>query len=414
MVLDSQLTRDGTRHRHMTARQRGPVKSWLGVAGLAIAVIGGVVLFWWAIFSGDTDTPAPDGDTPPVAVDPDDPAPEDGGDVETPRPVYPAPAEDDQQDTVTQDDIPDTPSEPVEDATMVEQLSSDTETPTMPDEPDEPEFVEDTSPPAPPAQPDYEPVPGPLGDLLAEIGDTTNRIKARALMNGLLTNEQTQLREVDRDALREAMTEINRKLVYSKTILRNDPLVETHIVRSGDRLSRIGKRFKIGYRFLAAINELKSPDRILVGQKLKIVRGPFHAVIDMSAFRMDLYLTDKQGRQVYINSLPVGLGEDDSTPPGRWIVKTGSKVKNPQYTDPITGKTYARNDKDNPIGEYWIGLEGIEEKTADLRGYGIHGTIDPDSIGRQASMGCVRLGKADMELLYSVLIEGESTITIKP
>lgn len=414
MVLDSQLTRDGTRHRHMAARHRGPVRSWLGLAGLAIVVIVGVVLFWWAIFSGPTetpDTPAPDGGDPLVAVDAADPTPVDGRDADTPEPANPVLTYDNQQDAEGQVDIPETPSGPVEDGTPAEQPPSDTVGPTVSDDP---EFVEDPGPPEPPAPLDDEPVPGPLGERLAKIEDARNRVEARALMNGLLTDEKEQLREIDRKRLREALTEINRKLVYSKTILRDDPLVEVHTVRSGDRLSRIGKRFKIGYRFLARINELKSPDRIIIGQKLKIIRGPFHAVIDTSGFRLDLYLTDPQGQRVYINSLPVGLGEDDSTPLGRWIVKTGSKVIDPQYTDPSTGKTYARNDKDNPIGEHWIGLEGIEEKTADLRGYGIHGTIEPESIGKQASMGCVRLGKADMELLYNVLIEGESTVTIKP
>jgi len=256
--------------------------------------------------------------------------------------------------------------------------------------------------------------PGPLDDVLAKINHASNDVEARLLMNRLLTEEARILTETDCDRIRKTLAGINERLIFSKTVAPGDPLVEVYTVRSGDRLSRIGRRFKVDYRCLAKINGLASPDRILIGQNLKVIRGPFHVVIDKSDFRLDMYLTDPQGKRMYINSLSVGLGEDDSTPPGLWIVRRGSKVSNPQYTDPRSGKTYARNDKDNPIGEYWIGLEGIEEKTADLDAYGMHGTIDQDSIGKQASLGCIRLGDDGIELLYTTLVEGESTVTIKP
>jgi lipoprotein-anchoring transpeptidase ErfK/SrfK len=67
----------------------------------------------------------------------------------------------------------------------------------------------------------------------------------------------------------------------------------------------------------------------------------------------------------------------------------------------------------NPIGERWIGLEGIEERTKDLSGLGIHGTIEPDTIGTQASMGCIRMGSNDVSQVYEMLAEGISTVEIR-
>jgi len=58
-------------------------------------------------------------------------------------------------------------------------------------------------------------------------------------------------------------------------------------------------------------------------------------------------------------------------------------------------------------------LEGISEAVRDVSGYGIHGTIEPDSIGQQASMGCVRLHRDDVEIIYEVLTEGASTVRIQ-
>ncbi len=44
--------------------------------------------------------------------------------------------------------------------------------------------------------------------------------------------------------------------------------------------------------------------------------------------------------------------------------------------------------------------------------YGIHGTIEPDTIGRQASMGCVRLKVEDVQLVYDMLSEGKSRVLV--
>jgi hypothetical protein len=40
-------------------------------------------------------------------------------------------------------------------------------------------------------------------------------------------------------------------------------------------------------------------------------------------------------------------------------------------------------------------------------GYGIHGTNEPNSIGKAASHGCIRMGKADIEDLYSRVDVGD-------
>lgn len=60
--------------------------------------------------------------------------------------------------------------------------------------------------------------------------------------------------------------------------------------------------------------------------------------------------------------------------------------------------------KDNPLGTRWIGLS--------LKGYGIHGTNVPSSIGKAASHGCFRMGQVDVEDLYSRVQVGD-TVTVR-
>ncbi|HKD84393.1 MAG TPA: L,D-transpeptidase [Terriglobales bacterium] len=53
----------------------------------------------------------------------------------------------------------------------------------------------------------------------------------------------------------------------------------------------------------------------------------------------------------------------------------------------------------NPLGNRWMGL--------DRKGYGIHGTNAPQSIGKSASHGCIRMAKRDLEELFSMVKVGD-------
>jgi lipoprotein-anchoring transpeptidase ErfK/SrfK len=117
---------------------------------------------------------------------------------------------------------------------------------------------------------------------------------------------------------------------------------------------------------------------------------------------------------VYVRSFDVGLGEYGSTPTGLFRVRPASKAVNPAWANPRTGEQFDAEDPANPIGERWIGLEAVDEAIKDVVGYGIHGTVDPDSIGRERSMGCIRLRDDDIELLYEMLVEETSLVRIVP
>jgi lipoprotein-anchoring transpeptidase ErfK/SrfK len=67
------------------------------------------------------------------------------------------------------------------------------------------------------------------------------------------------------------------------------------------------------------------------------------------------------------------------------------------------GRAIPYGDKENLLGTHWLSL--------DIRGYGIHGTWEPDTIGKQASAGCVRMLNEEVEELYNLIPLG-TTVTI--
>lgn len=224
-------------------------------------------------------------------------------------------------------------------------------------------------------------------------------------------------RPADGAKIRARLGSLNDELVFSPRVHPGDPVTANYSVRSGDVLSRIVQResLAVDWRLITRVNRIDSPQKIRVGQSLKLVKGPFHAVVHKGDYRMDLWWgdADRPGSWLFIRSFDVGLGEENSTPVGEFRVMKGSKVIDPGWTNPRTFETYKPKDPSNPIGRYWIGIEGVGDASVHTS-YGLHGTIEPDSIGRSMSMGCVRMHDDDIELMYELLSEGRSLVRIVP
>ena len=239
-----------------------------------------------------------------------------------------------------------------------------------------------------------------------KLGAARRSLSASLRSGGLTPSEEAQARGV--------LADLADELVFSRKIESSDLFSIDYTIRSGDTLSGIVSNMglQVDWRFIQRINGIQRPSSIRVGQNLKLVTGPFHAVIDKESYRIDVYLGDGNDR-VFVRSYGVGLGEYNSTPVGLFKVRKNSKLINPPWRNPRTREFFSADNPMNPIGERWIGLEGIDEQTKDLSGLGMHGTIDPDSIGTNSSMGCIRMHGEDVSQLYEMLVEGVSTVEIR-
>jgi lipoprotein-anchoring transpeptidase ErfK/SrfK len=102
-------------------------------------------------------------------------------------------------------------------------------------------------------------------------------------------------------------------------------------------------------------------------------------------------IEDGQLKKVY--SVAVGKPSTPS-PTGTFTIER--RVANPTYHH--NGKTVPPGPH-NPVGTRWMGLS--------KHGYGIHGTNEPNSIGRAASHGCIRMARTDLEEFYALVAEGD-------
>lgn len=195
---------------------------------------------------------------------------------------------------------------------------------------------------------------------------------------------QTQARQVT-----ELLDQLAGTVIYSRQHFLEQP----YLVRPGDTLDQIAEKYNVPTLLLARINGIREGQQLEPGRELKVVRGPFNAVIHLDKHELSLTV---EGR--YAGRFPIGLGCDQPKLEGTYVVR--EKNINPVYRGP-DGVTVAGGDPRNPLGKIWIGLSD---------NVGLHGTVDPQNIGRDDNRGNICLGDRDIDDLYGILSVGSRVV----
>jgi len=179
---------------------------------------------------------------------------------------------------------------------------------------------------------------------------------------------------------------LNMELIFSNTMAPDRTVI--HEVQSGDTLGALAKKYGTTIDLIKKSNRLSS-NVIRVGQQLRLWTGTFNIFIDKS---QNLLTLKDQGDILKVYS--VSTGEGNITPVGKFEIV--SRLVDPVWFN--KGVALPPESPQNVLGTRWLGF--------DLSGYGIHGTIDPESIGKQVTAGCVRMRNEDVEELYNIIPRG--------
>jgi lipoprotein-anchoring transpeptidase ErfK/SrfK len=123
--------------------------------------------------------------------------------------------------------------------------------------------------------------------------------------------------------------------------------------------------------------------------------------VDMKTSMLAVYESEK-----LIAAYPVTIGSAQTkSPVGDWTVRGVAKMPNFRYDKAMLNHGVRSGNfhvlppgPNNPVGVIWIALN--------KKGIGMHGTNDPDSIGRSASHGCMRLANWDVVRLAAKVKAG--------
>lgn len=261
-----------------------------------------------------------------------------------------------------------------------------------------------SSNPPPVSQPGRNPVEpepiSPTDDRTASRGSDSTATGSAPLMDRKLINDLVEANDfvsaqrelsrwywkkpASRGQIRKQLDDLAQSLYFSP----QPPYQEPYVVQPGDQLRVIAQRYKLSWEYISKLN-LVDARKIRMGQKLKVVDGPFAAIVSLSSYELIVHLNGS-----FVRSYRVGVGKEGTTPLGTFTVK--NKLVDPTYYGP-DGLVMAHDDPQNPLGERWIDIGD---------GFGIHGTIEPDSIGKNASRGCIRMLSKDVEEVYDLLVIG--------
>ena len=208
-------------------------------------------------------------------------------------------------------------------------------------------------------------------------------VEARQLYREILEKhpDVDNIAEVQRE-----LHQLNMELILSNRPVEGKTII--HDVAPGDTLGKIAKKYGVTVGFIKRSNGFKS-DVIRVGQKVRIWQGDFNVFVDKS--QNILLLRD--GKEV-VKIYSVATGENNSTPVGEFTIT--SRLVDPVWFN--RGVVVPPESPQNELGTRWLGF--------DIPGYGIHGTVKPETVGAQVTAGCVRMRNEDVEVLYDFLPMG--------
>lgn len=180
------------------------------------------------------------------------------------------------------------------------------------------------------------------------------------------------------------------------------------VAKRGDTLNRLAVRHGVGYNEMSRANpkwrgrKIPSGTMLTLPTKHQLPATTRHGIV-INLADMRLFYYPPSGGKVI--TFPVAIGKRGwSTPKGKTSII--SKRKNPTWTPPASIRREAAKKgrklrrvypagPNNPLGTRALRL-GIS-------GYLIHGTNKPWSIGKRVSHGCIRMRRADVEKLYSMV-----------
>ena len=188
--------------------------------------------------------------------------------------------------------------------------------------------------------------------------------------------------------------------------------IQFTIANADDSPTTVAQRYNIGLNSVIAANPGANEHAMFqAGTPLKIATQFMlppvqrHGIV-INLPEMRLYYFPEGTRQVM--TFPIGIGKIGKTIP----IKNTSiirKIVNPTWTPPADIREFNQAQgiqlpksmgpgPDNPLGPYAIYL-GIPT-------YLIHSTIFPESIGRRASFGCIRMNESDIKQFFPLVTAG--------
>jgi LysM repeat protein len=183
-----------------------------------------------------------------------------------------------------------------------------------------------------------------------------------------------------REEVEELLGQLAGTVVYSP----DHRLEAPHTVQAGETLETIAQKYNVPWQLLAKVNGIPAPSAVAPGQELKVIRGPFSAVVDLEQQQLALMVAER-----YAGKFSVKI-EGQATNEGEWVV----------------------TQKQMPTGFGGTPKQMVLEPAGGV-GSGTTLVIGPASDSAPATAGAIRVHPTDQDDLFDILSIGSKVIIRK-
>jgi LysM repeat protein len=209
---------------------------------------------------------------------------------------------------------------------------------------------------------------------------------AEGLQRLTLMYDDPRLTADQNQRLRDLLGKLAGTVVYSQKHL----LLPPYEIKPGDRLDTIAEEYQVPAALLVKINRIADPDHPPAGQKIKAIRGPFMALVNLNQRELTLVV-----QQCYAGRFNLaGVGKDAAAMKGVYKVDRKS-LDTPNHPSDLAHQGL-------PALHHWIGFSNDQHES-----FGFCGASNPTA--GEEPRG-VMLSSADAMELFDILSVGSSIV----
>lgn len=231
-----------------------------------------------------------------------------------------------------------------------------------------------------------------LLDQAAAREEADDRVGARLILQQVLVRRDAD--DVRAFAERK-ISGLNTALVFSANPM---PEKVKHRVASGELIGKLAKQYGCTQEYILKVNGIDKPELLRVDREIWVLKNP---AFELTVFKRNNSAVLTLNNQ-FFKRYTVGVGKSESVPGGTYVIR--GKVKKPVYQTADNGEVAFGNPQ-NVLGTRWVALAATGA-TPEVKGFGLHGTWNESTLGRQVDAGRVRFRNADIEELCTLMPDG--------
>jgi hypothetical protein len=236
-------------------------------------------------------------------------------------------------------------------------------------------------------------VPPPSAAFASAWADAHDKLAAGRYAEALAVlsvwHDDPSLGLEESQRLEELLGQLAGTVIYS----RQDLLLPPHMVAPEETLTSIATQLAVPWQLLAKINGVEDPAGLVVGEPLKLVRGPFDAVVSVSRRRLSLQIGGN-----YAGSFPVVVGRQVQERVGASLAvvevrRGGDPARQPAATQ-VSFAGFAEQGQSILLGD----------------GLTIEAVDDPNALGDTAPSSSLIISARDLRELVDILGPGSHVL----